>query len=71
MNTVSNKKTCSRCNTIFECNSASIENCQCYTTQLSVKVQTYLQEQYQDCLCKNCLLDIQSEFNLKATDKKN
>lgn len=70
MNTVYNKKTCSRCNTIFDCNSESIESCQCYSIHLSENTKNQLREQYQDCLCNNCLLEIQSESDLKSTEEK-
>lgn len=65
------KKSCPRCHIAFDCNKDSIEDCQCYSIQLSEVIKTQLQEQYQDCLCKSCLLEIESGFDLKSIGKKN
>jgi hypothetical protein len=67
----SNTKSCPRCNIEFECNSSSIENCQCNIILLSDETKKQLQDQYQDCLCINCLKEIQTEFDLKSNQKKN
>jgi len=36
-----------------------ITNCQCYTVQLSKEAQDYLQKTCYDCLCRNCMIQIE------------
>jgi ribosomal protein L34E len=57
-------KTCQRCKTIFECKAGSVTQCQCYEVQLSAEEHNYIEKNYTDCLCKNCLLELQKEFHL-------
>ena len=56
-------KQCARCNTLFECKSGSIMLCQCQTVVLSTEQLEYISEQYEDCLCSRCLLEVRSEYN--------
>lgn len=55
-------KTCARCNQSFECKPFDIGNCQCASIQLGSEEKHYLQTQYDDCLCINCLRAIRQEF---------
>ena len=57
-------KFCQRCNAAFECKSGSIIQCQCFDVTLSSEQRAYLEYRYNDCLCKNCLLQLQQEFEL-------
>lgn len=57
------KKTCSKCLAIFDCNVENIHECQCTTIQLTDKQKALLQTTYLDCLCFNCLKDIQEHTN--------
>lgn len=56
-------KYCSRCKAVFECNTGNVEQCQCYTIQLTAKESEYLAKQYKDCLCPNCLKEIREQKN--------
>jgi hypothetical protein len=57
-------KNCQRCNIVFECKPGSITQCQCFEVALSAEQRAYLEQRYNDCLCKNCLLHIKGEFEL-------
>jgi hypothetical protein len=57
-------KNCQRCNAVFECKPGSIIQCQCFDVNLSAEQRAYLEHRYYDCLCKNCLLQLQREFEL-------
>lgn len=59
------EKICDRCKTGFECKPGDVINCQCYGITLSADAETYIQLRYNDCLCRNCLLQIQqTDINL-------
>lgn len=49
---------CPRCKIKFTCNAGDIKNCQCYTIKLSEKEGELLEENFEDCLCIKCLLEI-------------
>jgi hypothetical protein len=57
-------KNCPRCNTGFECKPGSVIQCQCYEVILSIEERAYLEQHYNDCLCKDCLLQLKEEFEL-------
>lgn len=49
------EKHCPRCNSIFECKPGNIMQCQCSTIKLTEAVKLFIQKEYNDCLCLNCL----------------
>lgn len=49
---------CKRCNEVFECKSNDIENCQCNSVQISEETQQYLAKTNYNCLCRNCLKEL-------------
>ncbi|WP_299465153.1 cysteine-rich CWC family protein [Mucilaginibacter sp.] len=53
---------CERCSALFECKANSFTKCQCSTVQLSINEVQYVSELYDGCLCANCLLDLQKEY---------
>ena len=53
------EKSCPRCNKIFECKCGSISLCQCAAVTLSDELTQQLRSHYNDCLCIQCLRDIQ------------
>jgi hypothetical protein len=59
------QRSCPRCKVIFECKVGSIELCQCRGVKLNDAQRTYLQEQFSDCLCANCMEILRTEYNLK------
>ena len=48
-------KICPRCQTVFECRAADISNCQCYSIQLNEQERAFLENNYHDCLCADCI----------------
>lgn len=57
-------KSCQRCKEHFECKPGTITQCQCFEVQLTTEQRAYLEQMYNDCLCKNCLVQLQEEFEL-------
>ncbi|MCX7997715.1 MAG: cysteine-rich CWC family protein [Leptospiraceae bacterium] len=47
-------KKCSRCGIIFECKVGDVANCQC-NLPLQKETIDFLRQNYNDCLCANCL----------------
>ena len=56
------EKICQRCNSIFECKVGNINNCQCSSIVLSDDLQNFLDNSFFDCLCINCLADLNSKL---------
>ncbi|PWU04442.1 MAG: hypothetical protein C5B52_01525 [Bacteroidetes bacterium] len=59
-------KVCPRCGKYFECKMGDIQNCQCFTVQLSPPARDMVSEKFDDCLCNACLKAIQAEYQKKA-----
>jgi hypothetical protein len=57
------KKYCPRCSTPFECKVGSILLCQCTSVTLTETERNYLHENYEDCLCANCMKELKIEFH--------
>ncbi|MBK8519651.1 MAG: cysteine-rich CWC family protein [Ferruginibacter sp.] len=53
------EKLCPRCSVAFECKAGSIMQCQCSGIQLTVEESAFIQAKYEDCLCINCLFELQ------------
>ena len=54
-------KVCHICNKKFECNVNHIEDCFCYSIQLSPETKEILSSKKDDCLCKDCLMEIENK----------
>ncbi len=54
-------KKCPKCGGSFECKNYNILNCACIEVQLNNRARQILSEQYDDCLCVNCLKEIVKE----------
>ena len=52
-------KICPCCNKPFECKSGSITLCQCMDVYISTGTNDLLAKQYDECLCKECLIMIE------------
>ena len=52
------EKICEKCGVAFECKVGDIANCQCSQVKLSDAVQLFLANNFSDCLCLNCLKEI-------------
>jgi len=64
------QKTCPRCQSVFECKTGSIEQCQCQTVNLAEAQLGYIHARYDDCLCADCLEALRRECNLQAFDRR-
>lgn len=51
-------KQCPRCGTDFECRVDDLRHCDCVAVRVSLPVLKTLKDQYEDCLCPNCLHEI-------------
>lgn len=58
-------KRCSKCFESFECKSDNIEKCDCSKIYLPDELKKYISNNYSDCLCLNCLIDIKSNYSNK------
>ncbi|MCW3464217.1 cysteine-rich CWC family protein [Chitinophaga nivalis] len=64
------RKHCPRCNSGFECKVGSILICQCSAVTLSTEERNYIQEQYTDCLCANCLKEMKAAWHKELFKRK-
>jgi len=53
---------CDRCGTGIECKANSYTKCQCSVVQLTLNEVQYISENYEGCMCANCLLALQQEY---------
>ncbi|NOQ71957.1 MAG: hypothetical protein GQ574_08145 [Crocinitomix sp.] len=54
------KKTCAKCHQSFECLMEDIKNCHCSNIVLSKTALEAIAENYDNCLCNECLQAIAS-----------
>jgi Cysteine-rich CWC len=57
-------KYCPRCKQAFECKPGNIMQCQCYAIELTAEVKAYIEQRFNDCLCRNCLQLLQQDLSL-------
>lgn len=57
-------KNCPRCNMAFECKPGNITQCQCFGIVMTTEQKAYIELRYNDCLCRNCLIQLQNEVEL-------
>jgi hypothetical protein len=57
-------KNCPRCKEQFECKPGNITQCQCYGIKLTDEQKVFIEFRYNDCLCSNCLTDLQNDIEL-------
>lgn len=53
-------KVCPRCNKTFDCQHS--KDCWCSKYVLSERAKNFLQSQYENCLCEDCLKSIAQEY---------
>lgn len=64
-------KSCPRCGNPFECKPGSITQCQCYGITFNEEEKEVIACSYNECLCRNCLLELKQEIKYKSlTEKK-
>ncbi|MBS1733668.1 MAG: cysteine-rich CWC family protein [Bacteroidetes bacterium] len=66
--TMHEKKYCPRCNHSFECKAGSISQCQCNDIRLTAAERERIGLLYNDCLCIDCLHELQLQFKMPAKD---
>ncbi|HPG10255.1 MAG TPA: cysteine-rich CWC family protein [Chitinophagaceae bacterium] len=57
-------KICPRCSNPFFCKPGNITQCKCFGIPLTTEQKAYIEQRYPDCLCKNCLAQLQNEVEL-------
>jgi len=57
-------KYCPRCKQAFECKPGNITQCQCYAIELTAEAKVFIEQRFNDCLCRDCLQYLQQEANL-------
>jgi len=57
---------CPRCTATFECKVGDISNCQCSEVKLSDLTQSFIAKTDFDCLCRNCLLQLNQLVRISA-----
>ena len=55
-------KNCQKCNNAFECTPGNISQCQCFSIKITAEQRAYIEQKFDDCLCRNCLSSVQNEF---------
>ncbi len=53
---------CERCQSRIECKANNYTQCQCSKVVLNLNEVQYVSESYDGCLCANCLLELQQEY---------
>jgi hypothetical protein len=56
------EKQCPRCRLSFECKPGNITQCQCFGVLFSEAEKAFIEQDYSDCLCRNCLIELKNEF---------
>ena len=65
------EKNCPRCNKLFECKCGSIDLCQCSTITLPDRLSKQLRNEFTDCLCIQCLREIQLTNSISRNKTNN
>ena len=62
-------KECPKCGGSFKCNSANIQKCACINAPLNSVTKQMISENYEDCLCLGCLIEISNAASLDNTSQ--
>ncbi|PZR29772.1 MAG: hypothetical protein DI535_01320 [Citrobacter freundii] len=54
---------CPRCGNGFSCKPGNITQCQCFGILIAEEQRSFMDKRYTDCLCRDCLIYLQSEVN--------
>lgn len=63
------EKHCPRCGAAFECKVGDVTNCQCYGIEMTVEEEAFIASNYNECLCRNCLLQLKQRYTLFVEQK--
>ncbi|HEY8658541.1 MAG TPA: cysteine-rich CWC family protein [Hanamia sp.] len=64
------EKICPRCTAQFVCKVSDAVNCQCYGIRLSANEEGFVKANYDDCLCRNCLLQLKNRYSFFTEQKE-
>jgi hypothetical protein len=64
MTTPHETRTCPRCGEAFQCKPGNITQCQCFGVELSLEESAFVEERYEDCLCRSCLMQLKNRYIL-------
>jgi hypothetical protein len=56
------EKICPRCGALFACRHESVEDCHCVGVPLDEAQRAFIADNYDDCLCNDCLLAVKEGF---------
>jgi len=54
---------CERCGKSIECKANAYTKCQCSKVQLNLNEVQYISENYEGCMCADCLMALQEAYN--------
>lgn len=57
-------KNCPRCGKTFECKPGNITQCQCFGMELTIEEKAFIEQRYNDCLCRSCLEQLKNQVEL-------
>ncbi len=57
-------KLCPRCTKAFECKAGNIQDCECSQVELKQEQIDFIESQYNECLCKQCLFLLRQEHEI-------
>lgn len=63
---IKHDKYCPRCKILFECKVDTIELCQCAPILITEQERNYLSKKFEDCLCANCIKELQIEYKFES-----
>jgi len=58
---------CDRCGKLIECKANSYTKCQCSNVQLTLNEVQYISENFEGCMCADCLRALQGEYKQTLT----
>ena len=64
------KKICPRCSNSFVCREDRTDLCKCTHTYLIPGVRDYVKENYDNCLCSDCLKETSNSFHSFGVNPK-
>lgn len=64
------KSRCPRCGGFFKCNHERIEECHCMTIPLDAAQLEFIEQNYNGCLCHDCLETVADGFYAMSVNPK-
>lgn len=64
------KRECNRCQSAFNCREDRRDLCHCTHIYILPEIKNYIKENYDDCLCHNCLKEVKNNFHSSGVNPK-